>query len=220
MENGPAPTHDLIRLRDPYVLAKDAPVWVDTALQRTPWVVVRCGNVRDGVIPVGIRGNTREERYAALLSVAEIVDRRSPEDLFQTRLFQKETHCDNRPALAALEHVAPILDRWKLRGGPGGSVGFEIATGSRTVTDSSDLDLIIRMQRRFVREEAVDLLAALSKAASPVRIDVIVETPVGGVLLADLVAMPKKVLVRTADGPRLSADPWSEQDCAVLETTR
>ena len=36
------------------------------------------------------------------------------------------------------------------------------------------------------------------------------ETPCGGVALRDLAAAPKHVLVRTADGARLSADPWSE----------
>jgi hypothetical protein len=34
------------------------------------------------------------------------------------------------------------------------------------------------------------------------------ETPGGGVALADLAAIPAQVLVRTPDGARLSADPW------------
>jgi hypothetical protein len=37
------------------------------------------------------------------------------------------------------------------------------------------------------------------------------ETPRGGVSLADLAAMPAQVLVRTPDGARLAADPWAER---------
>ena len=47
----PAPTHDLIRLREPIALTVDAPVpaWVEPALRRAPWVVVRRGRVHDGI---------------------------------------------------------------------------------------------------------------------------------------------------------------------------
>jgi len=39
----PVLTHDLIRLREPIALAADAllPAWVQRALRRNPWVVVR-----------------------------------------------------------------------------------------------------------------------------------------------------------------------------------
>jgi phosphoribosyl-dephospho-CoA transferase len=72
----------------------------------------------------------------------------------------------------------------------------------------SDLDLILRRDRRLEPDKATDLLAALAKAVAPARIDVLLETPIGGVPLADLAAMRAQVLVRTPFGPRLSADPW------------
>ena len=83
MPGRPAPTHDLIRLREPIALTVDAPVpaWVETALRRAPWAVVRRGHVRDGMIPVGVRGLARPQRFAAFLAVGEIADRLSPEDL-------------------------------------------------------------------------------------------------------------------------------------------
>ena len=43
------------------------------------------------------------------------------------------------------------------------------------------------------------------------------ETPSGGVSLADLAANPKQVLVRTPDGPRLLADPWTAHADAALD---
>jgi phosphoribosyl-dephospho-CoA transferase len=210
MPASPAPTHDLIRPREPIALTADgpAPSWVEPALRRAPWVVVRRGYVRDGMMPVGVRGMARHERFAALLAVADIADRLSPEDLTVADHDIEQFRKDAIPALAALDRIAPLLVRRGYHWGPGGSVGFEIATGIATATAPSDLDLILRQDRRLEPKEAAELLAALAKAAAPARIDVILETPGGGVALADLAAMPAQVLVRTPDGARLSADPW------------
>jgi phosphoribosyl-dephospho-CoA transferase len=205
-----APTHELIRLREPTALTIDAPApaWVEPALRRAPWVVVRRGYVCDDMMPVGVRGRARHERFAAWLAFTEIADRLSPEDLTDSKYVIERTRRDEVPALAALVHVAPILAHHGLRWGPGGSVGFEIATGVATATSSSDLDLILRLDRRFEPGEAIDLHAALTGVEALMRIDVMLETPGGGVSLADLAAMPAQVLVRTPDGARLSVDPW------------
>ena len=210
MAGRPAPTHDLIRVREPIALTVDAsvPAWVERALRRTPWVVVRRGYVLDGMMPVGVRGLARPERFAAVLAVAEIAERLSPEELTDSRYVIDRKRKDAAPALAALARVAPILASRGHRWGPGGSVGFEIATGVATATSASDLDLILRQERRLGLDEAIDLRAVLAEAAAPVRVDVLLETPRGGVSLADLAAMSARVLVRTPDGPRLSADPW------------
>jgi phosphoribosyl-dephospho-CoA transferase len=206
----PATTHDLIRLREPTALTLEGsvPAWVEPALLRAPWVVVRRGDVRDGMIPVGVRGLARQQRFAAVLAVAEIADRLSPEELTPSRYVIARSRQDEVPALAALARVAPILASRGHRWGPGGSVGFEIATGVATATSSSDLDLILRQNHRLGPDEAIDLRAVLAEAAAPARLDVLIETPLGGVSLADLAAMPARLLVRTPDGPRLSADPW------------
>jgi phosphoribosyl-dephospho-CoA transferase len=206
----PAPTHDLIRLREPIALTVHAPVpaWVGPALTRTRWVVVRRGYVRDDMIPVGVRGVARHERFAALLADGEVARRLSPEDLTDSGYGIEQKRKDAVPALAALARVAPILGRRGVRWGPGGSVGFEIATGMATATSSSDLDLILRQDHRFEPGEAIDLLEDLAKAAAPARIDVMIETPRGGVSLVDLAGMPAQVLLRTPDGVRLVADPW------------
>jgi phosphoribosyl-dephospho-CoA transferase len=215
----PAVTHDLIRLREPIALAVDAPVpaWVEPALRRAPWVVVRRGHVRDGMIPVGVRGLARPQRFAAFLAVAEVADRLSPEDLTDSFYAIERARRDAAPALAALARVAPILARSGRRWGPGGSVGFEIATGVLTATFWSDLDLILRQERRLEPGEAIELRATLAEAAAPVRMDVMLETPCGGVSLTDLAAMPGQVLVRTPDGARLWADPWMADAGDLLE---
>jgi phosphoribosyl-dephospho-CoA transferase len=219
MPASPAPTHDLIRLHEPIALVANAPVpsWVEPVLRRIPWVVVRRGHVRDGMMPVGVRGLTRSQRFAAFVAVAEIAERLSPEDLTVSGYVVEQDRKDAVPALAALDRVAPLLVRRGYRWGPGGSVSFEIATGVATATASSDLDLVLRQDRRLEPNTATDLLAALAKAAAPAYIDVLLETPLGGVSLADVAARPAQVLVRTPDGAHLSADPWMPNTDALME---
>jgi phosphoribosyl-dephospho-CoA transferase len=219
MTSRPAPTHDLIRLREPFALKADAqvPAWVELTLRRTPWVVVRRGHIRDGMIPVGVRGQARQQRFGAFLAVVDIADQVTPEDLTNSRYVIERKPKATVQALVALEQVASILVHRGYRWGPGGSVGFEIATGVTTATFSSDLDLILRQDQRLEPGEAIDLLADLAEAAMPVRVDIMLETPHGGVSLADLVTMPSQVLVRTPDGVRLAADPWTVDPCALSE---
>jgi phosphoribosyl-dephospho-CoA transferase len=168
-------------------------------------------------VPVGVRGLTRSHRFAACVAVAEIADQVSPEDLaFSGRVIEQKRK-DAMPALAALDCVAGLLIHRGYRWGPGGSLGFELATGTATATALSDLGLILRQDRRLEPDRAADLLAALAKAAAPARIDVILETPSGGVPLADLAAMREQALVRTPFGPRLSVDPWILDATASFE---
>jgi phosphoribosyl-dephospho-CoA transferase len=208
-------THDLLRLRSSVALSTEGllPAWVEPALVRAPWVVVRRGIVRDGMIPVGVRGSTRSERFAAFLALSEVADRRSPEDLAVLPSRRR----GEVPALAALARVAPILEGLGRRWGPGGSVGFEIATGVPTATATSDLDLILVQEQRLPPAEAIALRAVLSEAAAPARVDLLLETPAGGVSLAELAARPAQVLVRTPRGPRLLADPWGIDALALKE---
>ncbi len=218
MPAGSVRTHDLIRLREPIALVMNAPAppWVEPALTRTPWVVARRGHVHNGMVPVGVRGVTRSQRFAAWVAIAEIAERLSPEDLTDSRYVIERKRKNAVPAMAALAAVAPILARSGRPWGPGGSVGFEIATGATTATLSSDLDLILRQDRRLEPSEAIALLGALAEAAAPVRIDVLLETPIGGVSLVELAAMSSQVLVRTPYGPRLSVDPWMVDATSLL----
>jgi phosphoribosyl-dephospho-CoA transferase len=214
-----APTHDLIRLRWPIALAVNVPVppWVEGVLTRIPWVVVRRGHVRDGLFPVGVRGLMRSQRFAAFVAVTDIVDRVSPEALAVSGCVIEQRRRDAVPALAALARVVDLLMRRRYRWGPGGSVGFEIATGIAMTKASSDLDLILRQDHRLEPNKAIELLNELTKAAAPAPIDAILETPSGGVSLADLAAMPGQLLVRTPNGARLFADPWTLEAGRVSE---
>jgi phosphoribosyl-dephospho-CoA transferase len=92
------------------------------------------------------------------------------------------------------------------RWGPGGSVGFELASGVPSTTRDSDLDLVLSADEQLARTDATRLHADLSTL--PVRIDLLLETPNGAVALAEY-AQGSAMLLRSAQGPRLVRDPWS-----------
>ena len=91
--------------------------------------------------------------------------------------------------------------------GPGGSVGFELATGRDTATPQSDLDVVIYADERLSAQEARRLHAATQHL--PAIVDVRVETPVCGFSLTEYASQtPAPILLRTASGALLGVDPW------------
>jgi phosphoribosyl-dephospho-CoA transferase len=105
-----------------------------------------------------------------------------------------------------------MSERWAdltLPWGPGGSVGFELASGRKVTTQASDLDLVIRAGNKIDVEEARFLLARTFGLEA--KVDVRVETPVCGFSLEEYVsASSAKILLRYPDGARLGEDPWRE----------
>jgi phosphoribosyl-dephospho-CoA transferase len=184
--------HDLLRLAGPIGPA-GAPGWVAEALAATPWVVVRRSRAGPGLIPVGVRGPNRADRFGFDLHPAAVAELVRPEDLAQHGAGSAP---DRRPAWVALDRARAVLaaTTW----GPTGSVGFELATGRPTVTPDSDLDLIVRADTLPGRAELRRLHREL-----PDHADCLIETPGGAVALAELATGAPQVLLRTARGPRL-----------------
>jgi len=113
----------------------------------------------------------------------------------------------NLPAMQTLQFLERELSSFSLEWGPGGSVGYEIASGTKVVHPKSDIDIVIRAQERFARKFAKELLTIL--LASPGKIDCRIETPWCGFSLEEYVrAETPSLLVRTPTGPRLAKDPW------------
>jgi len=175
----PARRHDLLRLhpRASLILDAPAPDWVAACLAESPWVVVRQGEIRDGVIPIRVRGPARERRLDALISVSSVAYRSTPEDLAGRRC--EPWRAAKVPALAALARVDPVLTRRGCVWGPTGSVAYELATHLPVSTPACDLDLVLREQEPPSLEHARELLTELAEAAAPARIDVLVETRQG-----------------------------------------
>ncbi len=210
--------HTLLRLRhaDDLIWDEGRPDWAVSALQLAPWVVVRRAAPRPRLWPVGIRGGLRLQRCAAWLPDAAVEDFVTPEMLVATRSWRQRPCADAIPALALLDEVEAILrahgyaGRW----GPGGSVGFELASTLPCVSPGSDLDLVLRAHEPIAVRDAAALWAALSEL--PARVDALLETPAGAVALAEYARGKGVVMLRTPRGSRLVADPWLAGAASVL----
>jgi len=212
------PVHSLLYVADADVLEWEsaAPDWVPAVLRRAPYVVRRRALPRSEAVPVGVRGAARWQRAAAWLSLDAVDECITPQMLASQRAWRQRRDVAVTPAVAVLEQVAMILDGEGMAGrwGPGGSVGFELASGVVSTTPNSDLDIVLYAEGSMARDNAARLQAELSSL--PVRIDVLLETPNGAVSLAEYSTGVGAMLLRSALGPRLVSDPWS----ARLEACR
>jgi phosphoribosyl-dephospho-CoA transferase len=199
--------HDLLHIDRPSLISgcTGEPPWVRRALLDCPWVVVRRAQAAPGLMAVGVRGDSRSERWATSCEKSLVREIVRPEDLLLRDCAARRT-----PALRALQEMS---ERWAdltLPWGPGGSVGFELATGRKVTTEASDLDLVIRAQQRMTVDEASLLLTRT--VGLEAKVDVRVETPVCGFSLEEYVsASSATILLRYPDGARLGEDPWQEE---------
>jgi len=180
------------------------PDWIKNALEKCPWVVVRRSPAPNQTISIGVRGSERRQRWAGFAPYSQIVRLATPQEL-RSDLSAKNRL--NLPAMRTLQFLENELSSFSFEWGPGGSVGYELASGTQVVHPKSDLDLVIRAQERFPRKFAKELLTIL--LASPGKIDCRIETPWCGFSLEEYArAETPSLLVRTPTGPRLAKDPW------------
>jgi phosphoribosyl-dephospho-CoA transferase len=224
----PARIHDLLEIdAEGFLQAHpSAPAWVAESLRHTPFVVVRRGPVSAQEIPVGVRGAHRNERWAGGCHPNLVKEVLTPQQLLgraaeaTTASVPPVPLALAAPALSraavipALRTLSLLTQRWKALAspwGPGGSVGFELATGSQVVTPRSDLDVVIYAQTQMTVDEARMLRDSTQGLPAPV--DIRVETPTCGFSLAEYGSRaPAPILLRTASGAFLGADPWGAQD--------
>ena len=201
-------THDLLEIDANVFIAGNAsaPGWVEEALRRTPYVVVRRGRTTDQEIPIGVRGAGRNQRWAAFCHPTWLKSIHTPPQLLTRKI--PASRADAAPALRALQ---VLKDRWMDLDhpwGPGGSVGFELATGRHVVKTESDLDIVIYAERKITKEQARSLQARTTNLLVPV--DIRVETLGCGFSLIEYArGGAAGILLRTPAGFELSDDPWS-----------
>ncbi|MBC3348146.1 MULTISPECIES: malonate decarboxylase holo-ACP synthase [Pseudomonas] len=192
--------HDLLWGMTPQPLPADAPAWVIDSLSLGQPVVVRRAITAPGHIAVGVRGVSREQRYATSMPVAAIQRRVRPEELCHVALRR------DVPALQALAQLRPMLDASGWIWGVSGSAGFELASGIEALHARSDLDLILRTPQPLDRIEARDLLAQLD--GSTCAVDMQLQTPFGAVALREWAGSARRVLLKDNRQARLVTDPW------------
>nr|WP_273829831.1 malonate decarboxylase holo-ACP synthase [Pseudomonas sp. SHLB2] len=199
--------HDLLWGLTPDALPARAPSWACQVAQAGLPVVVRRATPEPSRIPVGLRGVTRAERLGTWLEPGAVLERYSPEHL------RISAGCRDLPVFDTLARVQTRLDDIGLPWGPTGAAGYELASGWPALHAGSDLDLLIRCATPLPREQARALLASLQTQAL-CRLDILLETPLGGVALADWAGDASCVLLKTAAGPQLASDPWPEARAA------
>jgi phosphoribosyl-dephospho-CoA transferase len=202
-------THDLLEINVDQFLSLHAsvPAWAEEELRRTPFLVVRRGCAMGQTIPVGVRGPERNQRWAAFCQPKLIKGIISP-----PQLLRRSVPAFRRDAVPAFDSLRLLEDRWTgfdRPWGPGGSVGFELATGSHVTKPKSDLDIVIYAARRITIGEAKSLCGSVSDL--PAAVDIRVETPACGFSLTEYAGRnPAPILLRMPCGVRLGSDPWSE----------
>ena len=199
--------HDLLRL-SALPSAQDRPAWLAAAFADAPFAVARRAVAPQGFVAVGFRGPSRSDRYGALVARDSVVSVTPPEALI---------HRCPSPGRAVLKAFAALRRIVEQRGleslvwGPTGSVGFELATAHPAVTETSDLDVLIRAPLPLIRAHAHALRGRLAHVERELglRIDAQLETPAGGIALNEWIEGKPRVLARSASGPSLVDDPWA-----------
>jgi len=184
--------HDLVRLTRGAVarLVATSPPWAAASLRRAPWATVRRAHV-DGGVAIGIRGEGREQRLAAVAQAQEI------ERLVTPEMLAAQRPARDHHAFDALEHVMHEARARGLAAGPIGAAGFELATGVAALHERSDLDVVVRAH------PGDQALHALAQAFANDYGAALAETLDGG-----------ELMVKTPDGPRL-LPPFSAASAAV-----
>ena len=192
--------HDLLWGMRCDFLDSNAPVWVKATIAQEQPVVVRRATTDSTVVAVGIRGTARHQRYATQMPVSAITKQLKPEALSNVDL-------DGFPHLMnQLQMIQNILNQKRWTWGYTGSVGFELATGIQTVTENSDIDLLIRTEEFLTKDEAKQLLQQLEQ--TELKLDVQLQTPKGGVALKEWASSTGKVLLKLNDSAVLANNPW------------
>jgi phosphoribosyl-dephospho-CoA transferase len=199
--------HDLLLVRSRSITASDPgqTAWLTSALGQDLWVVVRRGIPPEGSIAVGVRGSLRHERWGGYVNPSDVLERKGPEQLRSRLGLGSRSSLLAFQALAFLEDSLNGIDfEW----GPGGSAGFELASGKSAVKEQSDLDLVFFAPEKFDRTTALHLWKLIS--GSPGKVDALVETPYSGFSLEEYAAgHSERLLLRTQEGRLLGHDPWT-----------
>lgn len=199
--------HTLLKVRKPenMILKSSADDWVEEVMKKSTYVIVRRGE-QEKSIPVGIRGFNKSQRMAAVIDFNNWSKKFTPQDAVNT--FKQTNNARfSLPAFQLLGKLIPILSSYDW--GVGGSLEYELATGLETVTENSDVDIIMtRPIHKMSVLEAKELVNELH-SISPVHADIqIVKDDIGFSLEEYAQDRNNEIMVKTNQGPKLVYDPW------------
>ncbi|MDF7683142.1 malonate decarboxylase holo-ACP synthase [Lactobacillus sp. ESL0679] len=200
------PPHTLIELADVASL-KPQPLlsWPQKMLTQAPYVIVRRGK-QGTQIPVGIRGFTKSQRFAAFLPRNKWRKLISPQQAltYLPKLAQERAQL---PAFTKLQKIISLLNNYDW--GVSGSLQFELVTGLPVVSLTSDIDVILTNMQPLSHQEARALIEQLQVSYPAVHVDIQVVSGQNGFSLEEFAQQRSTtILLKTATGPKLVSDPW------------
>jgi phosphoribosyl-dephospho-CoA transferase len=207
--------HDLLELRAPVVIPDNTsecvmPNWAALALAEAPFVVVRRAPQVGRLIPAGIRGTERHQRWPCFVDFENIERLIPPMDLLALRGRINRERQNTVPALQRFQALASQWERIPYPWGPFGSVGFELASGLPVTCLTSDLDIVLYVGKPFSQDVGRVLLGSIEGIGGCV--DVHVETPQCAFSLAEYSTRDgTRILLRGLHGCRLGFHPWTEK---------
>ena len=201
MDNKRIRAHDLVWISgDSHLYSLSHPEWTRESLRRAPVVVVRREQAPPDFVAIGIRGSYREQRHAAMLPLCDVRACRTPEFLAAERGWLCGTTKISAPFCKALSAVDEYCLKEELAWGPIGGVGYQLATRTAVTDVHSDLDVMIRCDGPPDRNQLRMFDEHLDRA--PVRIDVLLEGPCGGVAMREYLSCAD-VLIKDSQGARI-----------------
>lgn len=206
-----ARTHDLLEVDPERFLSLHAPAsqWVVEELRRVPFLVVRRGLASGQTIPVGVRGPERNQRWAGFCKRKLVKTITTPPQLLKRNVPM--LRAESVPAFSSL---LLLKERWigfDYSWGPGGSIGFELATGSHVAKLESDLDIVIYINEPITPDQAKSLCTLAS--GLPTAVDIRVETRTYGFSLKEYASQgAAPILLRTPYGVRFGSVSWDESE--------
>lgn len=191
--------HDIVQFESIDHLEKIIPIpdWVKDAPASKNYGVVRRMPITNQIVPIGLRGNTREQRFGTFIHERNIIQIITPNSLVE-RMEQFK----NERYFPTLNMIKEAFQQLNLVWGLTGSIGFEIATSIKVTTPNSDIDLCL-YQEEIQRELLLEIGNFLETLDT--RVDVQVEIPsMGAFLLNDYLHNEESgFIVRTPFGPHL-----------------
>lgn len=168
-------------------------------------VVVRRDILPSNLIPIGVRGKTRTERFAAGVLKQHLLQITTPEEIVKERKWLNSNHQELDKHWQTLEKIDYFMRQNQIEWGLLGSLGFELVSHIPTGNGSSDIDLRICYKTKPPDELLTQIHYALSQL--PIAVDIQIETPIGGFALHEWI-LKKSAMMKTNRGPLITTNHW------------
>lgn len=194
--------HDIVRFNQAAIQQRE--LVRQLALSKQVFGVIRRAlPSQPDLVPIGLRGVARHQRFALEIPITAIQAIVHPWEITARESF-RAAEIAQFPVYEQYHVAQKILAG--LKWGVGGSLGFELTSRIQAVKPTSDFDLLL-----YANGPTEIPLAVITKNRLFFeQFDTQVITPKGGFALKEYLRTPdKKILLKTDTGPILTKELWS-----------